>query len=184
MEAKLIKIKGSWRDIADCANATIGKDAGTKEPSSQWKKRMLLSEHSPIRNMTFDFQWVDLKYWVSVHFVRHKIGIEHYVSTQRTDRTDVPRDQLPQDSLVTHRITVNPQAMITISRKRLCKNASLETQQAWRAILETIRDVDPELYSVCVPDCVYRGHCYEYKTCGYSESVHFQGSLYHYRGIQ
>ena len=184
MQAKLIQIKGSWRDVADCANTTIGKPDGEKEPSASWKKRILLSEHSPIRNMYFDFRWTDLKYWVSVHFVRHKLGIEHFVSTQRTDRTQISRDEIPQDSLVTHRISVNIQAMINISRKRLCKNASIETQEAWKAILETLKEKEPEIVSVCVPDCVYRGQCYEFRCCGYDKTSDYKERIESYRNIK
>ena len=39
----------------------------------------LLSEHSPIRQM-FKWKWINLLL-ISVHFVRHKIGIRHFVST-------------------------------------------------------------------------------------------------------
>ena len=69
---------------------TVGKDKGVY-PTAAWKKKILLAEHSPIRLMQFAWKWSDLPYWVSVHIVRHKIGIEHFVSTQRTDRTGVDR---------------------------------------------------------------------------------------------
>lgn len=143
--------------------------------------RMLLCEHSPIRELVFDFKWTDLKYWVSVHIVRHKIGIEHYVRTQRSDRSGVDRDSLPQDSPVEHRISVNAQAMINISRKRLCMSASAETREAWKAVLECIREIESELFHACQKDCVYRGACYEYKSCGYSKSEDFQRELEKYR---
>lgn len=181
MKAEFISRKGSWREVADCANVTIHKGEGINEPSSKWKRRMLLCEHSPIRELFFDFKWTELKYWVSVHLVRHKIGIEHFVRSQRTDRTGVARDELPQDSPVEHRICVNAQAMINISRKRLCNNASPETKTAWQAVLETIKDKEPELYSVCVPDCIYRGYCYEFKSCGYYKTEEFKKCLTEYR---
>ena len=85
---------------------------------------MLLCEHSPIRELIFDFQWTGLKYWVSEHFVR----------TRREDRTGSERDGLPQGSPVEHRISVNAQAMIQISRRRLCRGASPETREAWAAV--------------------------------------------------
>lgn len=181
MKAEYKDRKGTWREVADYANVTIHKDEGLNEPSSKWKRKMLLCEHSPIRGLFFDFKWTDLKYWVSVHFVRHKIGIEHYVRSQRTDRTGVDRDSLAQDSIVEHRICANAQAMINISRKRLCNNASKETKEAWMAILETIKEKEPEIYSVCVPDCIYRGWCYEYKSCGYYKTEDFKKRLEEYR---
>lgn len=167
MTAQLIKTHGTWRDVANLANTTIGKDDGEKEPSSAWKRKILLAEHSPIRALVFEIELFDLKSWVSVHLVRHKIGIEHFVRSQRTDRTGIDRDSLTQDSLVNHRMLINAQALINISRKRLCKCASVETRIAWGSVIETLKDKEPEIYSACVPDCVYRGACFEMKPCGY-----------------
>jgi hypothetical protein len=181
MRCKLIKIKGTWRQVADSANTTIHREAGTKEPSSQWKRRMLIAEHSPIRQITVKAKWYDLKYWVSVHLVRHKIGIEHWVRTQRTDRTGVNRDNLPQGNLVEHEIEANAQAIINISRKRLCSQASPETREAWQAFLDSFKDKEPELYSVCVKECVYRGFCPEYNSCNYHKTKAFQEELARYR---
>lgn len=181
MEAKFLGSKGTWREVADSANTTINKEAGTKEPSSQWKRRMLLCEHSPIRQLLIKCKWYGLKSWVSVHFVRHKFGIEHWVRTQRTDRTQVDRDELPQGNLVEHEFEANAQAMISISRKRLCNQASKETREAWKTVLESIKEDQPELYKACVPDCIYRGWCYEFKSCGYHKTEKFQQKLNEYR---
>jgi len=181
MESKLIKIKGNWREVADSARTTINLEAGTKEPSSKWKRKMLLSEHSPIRQLMVNMKWYNLKYWVSVHFTRHKYGVEHWVRTQRSDRTGEQRDVLDQGNTVEHEFLANTQAMINISRKRLCKQASTETQEAWRSVLNNIKDEEPELYSVCVPECVYRGWCYEYKSCGYHKTKAFNEELERYK---
>ena len=181
MKAELLKIKGTWREVADSARTTIHRDAGVKEPSSSWKRRILLAEHSPIRQLFVSAKWTDLKYWVSVHIVRHKFGIEHWVRTQRTDRTGLDRNELPQGNEVEHEILANAQAMITISRKRLCNQASAETREAWTGIVDSIKEMEPELYAACVPDCVYRGWCYEFKSCGYHKTEGFQKALQAYR---
>lgn len=88
---------------------------------------------------------------------------------------------MPQGALVEHEILASSQSMISISRKRLCKQASVETQEAWKEMLNSIKDVEPELYAVCVADCVYRGHCYEYKSCGYHKTKEFESKLKEYR---
>ncbi|MDP4094450.1 MAG: thymidylate synthase ThyX [Bacillota bacterium] len=181
MRVEYLGTKGTWREVADSANTTIHKDAGTKEPSSQWKRKMLLCEHSPIRQIFIKCKWYDLKSWVSVHFVRHKIGIEHWVRTQRVDRTGINRDELPQGNEVEHEILADVQAIINISRKRLCNQASKETRDAWQAVLDSLKEEQPELYNVCVPDCIYRGWCYEYKSCGYHQTPQFQDRLKKYR---
>ena len=135
MKAEILKIKGTWRDVADAARTTIGMEPGEGEPSSAWKRKMLIAEHSPIRKLVVSWKWTDLPSWVSVHFVRHKFGIEHFVRSQRTDRTGINRDELPQRALVTHECEANAQAIINISRKRLCGKASFETRKAWRFFL-------------------------------------------------
>lgn len=181
LKVNLLGIKGTWREVANSANTTINQESGTKEPSSKWKKRMLLCEHSPIRQILVKCKWYELKSWVSVHLVRHKFGIEHWVRTQRTDRTNTNRDELPQSNFVEHEIEANAQAIINISRKRLCSSASPETREAWSTLLEEIRKEQPELVEVCVPDCIYRGWCYEFKSCGYNKTEKFQDRLYEYR---
>lgn len=184
MKVKLLGTSGTWRDIANSARTTIGLEAGDKEVSSEWKKRMLLCEHSPIRKLKVSWKWKELPYWVSTHFVRHKYGVEHWVSTQRTDRKGIDRNLLQQDSEVIHEAEANAQAIISISRRRLCQCASVETRTAWLEFLGTLVASEPELYAVCVPDCVYRGHCYEYTTCGYSETPAYQKQLEKYRRVK
>jgi len=181
VKVNFLGIKGTWREVADSANTTIQREAGNKEPSTGWKRRMLLCEHSPIRQLLFRIKWYDLKSWVSVHFVRHKFGIEHWVRTQRTDRTGVDRDNLPQGNFVEHEFLANAQAMINISRKRLCYQASKETREAWIEVLESIKAEQPEIVQVCVPDCIYRGWCYEYKSCGYHKTEDYNKKLGEYR---
>jgi len=185
MHVVFLNSKGTWRDIADSARTTIGLDPKSGEVPPSWRRRMLLCEHSPIRQLLLKWKWVDLKSWVSVHFVRHHEGIQHWVKTARTDRTgyEGSRDDLSQGNLVIHECEANAQAIINISRKRLCRQASPETREAWRAFLESFKYIEPELYRVCVPECVYRnGLCPEYRTCGYSLTDEFKGELNEYLG--
>ena len=172
----------NWQDVKNAAMNTIGKDAG-KYPSAGWKKSILLSEHSPIRLLEFNWKWSDLPSWVSVHFVRHKNGIEHFVSTQRTDRTGIDRSQQPQGTPVMHQCHANAQALIYISRKRLCSAASPETRQAWQLVKYKIAEVEPEMASCMVRECVYRGFCPEMNGCGYDKTEAYQEELKAYHTI-
>jgi len=169
-----------WQEIKNTTMNTIGKNTG-KYPTSDWKRQLLLSEHSPIRKLKISWRWLDLKYWVSVHLVRHWLGIVHFVSTQRTDRTGLNRDELPQDSLVNHECEANAQALINVSRRRLCNCASLETRQAWQLVKDKLAEVEPELAKCMVKDCLYRGYCYEMFSCGYHKTEAFQKELKEYR---
>lgn len=171
----------AWARVKACARTTVNKDGEGLPPTSEWKRRMLLAEHSPIRRLHLSWRWHGLKTWISTHFIRHNKGIDHWVSTQRSDRTGVPRDKKPQDAAVNHECEANAQAMINISRKRLCNQAAIETRAAWREVIQRVAEVEPELASVCVPECVYRGFCPEMTPCGYAETEDYQKRLKAYR---
>lgn len=144
---------------------------------------MLLAEHSPIRSCLYRIVFKDMKSWVATHFVRHHIGIEKFVRTQRPDRTDpiIERDSLPQGALVDVHLVLNAQSWINISRKRLCQCASPETREAWNLALDKLNCIDPELKAVCVKECLYRGFCPEIKSCGYVNTASFTNLLLKYR---
>ena len=182
MQISWFEHKDTWQEVKNAAMNTIGKDAG-KYPNAAWKKTILLSEHSPIRLLEFDWKWNDLPSWISVHFVRHKTGIEHFVSTQRTDRTGINRDELPQGAHVSHRCHANAQALIYISRKRLCSAAAKETRDAWQLVKEKVAEVEPEMASCMVRECVYRGFCPEMSGCGFDKTPAYQEELKAYRAI-
>ena len=172
-----------WHEVKNAAMNTIGKDGGIY-PSTKWKKKILLAEHSPIRLLTLTIKMHDIPYWVSTHIVRHKIGIEHFVSSQRTDRTGVNRDELPQNALVSHTIFVNAQSLIYISRKRLCSQASKETRELWKTVVEAVKEKEPEIGSVLVPECVYRGFCPEMKGCGYVNTDDYKEKRREYMNME
>lgn len=175
--------KDVWADVKRSARNTIGRDGSGMYPSDNWKKNILLAEHSPIRKIKFSWRWFGLPYWVSVHFVRHKFGVDHWVSTQRTDRTGVIRDDKNQDAPVNHEVEANAQALINISRRRLCGQASTKTRKAWEEVVHEIDRKDPVLASVMVPECIYRGFCPELKSCGYCDTKEYEYRLAKYRSL-
>lgn len=165
MKCEILEVKGSWREIKYACNTTIGSKDKVIRISSLFKYRLLKAEHSPIRKLIISAKFTDIPYWIVMHLVRHKVGIEHFVTTQRSDRTGVSRDELPQGSLVDYEFEANAQAIINISRKRLCRKASPETRQAWSMFLNEVYKVEPELFDASVRDCEYRGQCYEMNPC-------------------
>lgn len=181
MKIELRDYTDKWQTIKNATLNTINLNKG-KYPESEYKRRLLLSEHSPIRKLTIGWRWIDLKSWVSVHICRHKFGIDHFVSTRRTDRTGTDRNELRQDELINHECEANAQAIINISRKRLCHCASPETREAWKKFLdEIVEPNEPELRSVCVKECVYRGGlCPEVFPCGYNKTDAFKKELKEY----
>lgn len=159
-------------EVMNACRVTVWKEALNKEPSEVFMDNIYKAEHSPIRDKWFVIEITDIPYWVSTHFVRHSIGYTPYVSTQREDRIEYEgvRGDRKQGELVNMRITLNAQAFINISRKRLCSQASPETQYVWRAVIANLHDIDKELSLNCVPECVYRGFCPELYPCGRTDS--------------
>lgn len=183
MKVELKSIKGSWKEVLNRARTTVNKDELNKEPSDSFKKKILRAEHSPIRSLIFNFKITNLKSWVATHFVRHHVGVEKWVRTQRSDRTGVNRDDLPQGTEVEMELEANTQALINMSRKRLCNQASPETKQVMKAMKEEVKKVDPFVAEVMVPECVYRGFCPEMKSCNYDKTDQYKQEVKQYRDI-
>ena len=169
MKTKLT-IRGSWQDVVDAARFTVGKPPLGKEPSKRFKENMLIAEHSPIRLISIRWIWEAIPHWVGVHWVRHKW--ECFVATQRTDRTGVNRDKLPQDTPQDFMGDANPQHLIDSMRKRLCYKASPETRKLAEDLKKSIGKAgEEEISFVLVPNCVYRCGCPEEDGCGYWQNV-------------
>lgn len=181
-----IKIIGSWATVRDMARNTVHKASlgEDTEVSVTFRRAMLVAEHSPIRTIHFSFL-LSVKSWISAHFVRHKIGVEHFVSTQRDDRTGISRDDKPQSSPVLHAMTANAQALITISRKRLCFSAHPETRREWMRVKQSVATLDKDMADAMVPECIYRGFCPETQKCKerYEDTPKFVRDLAEYRSM-
>lgn len=144
-----------------CAFTTGGKDASRLNIT-----KMFSAEHSPIRAYIWKVGLIQIPTFVSVHLVRHKIGVEHYVQSNRSDRGGVAADRWTP---VNHMMILNAQALITISRKRLCFQASEETRRVWGVVKLEVARIDSDMAEAMVPECIYRGRCVELKPCGRME---------------
>ena len=168
-----------WQEIKDDALFTIHKENG-KYPTSEWKRKILMAEHSPIRSGRLIINVYDIPSFVIGHFVRHNLGFTPFVSSLRDDRADY--DEVPnRNTLNNMRFDGNFQSFINISRKRYCNNASKETRDVWKMIMDEVKKFEPELFSVCVKECVYRGFCPEMYTCGFSRTSKYKEELEEYR---
>ena len=167
METNINNIDANWKNVKNKCRTTVNKEYSDKEATEKFKKQLLISEHSPIRLLNVDWSWKGIKSFVSVHFSRHKW--ECFVSTQRSDRTGVNRDELPQGTLVNMDGYANAQNLIDTARKRLCFQASPETRQAMCDLKKEITKQESEIGNVLVPNCLYRMGCPEFKSCGFIE---------------
>ena len=64
-------------------------------------------------------------------------------------------------------IKANAQALINVSRFRLCYQASPETRSCMEDLKLHIAEVEPQIADVMVPNCVYRCGCPEFSQCGF-----------------
>lgn len=167
MNVKLIEYptEADWLAVKQRALVTIGLTA-KNAPSRDWKHKILEARHSPIRRLHFAFLIEDLPSWVSVHLCRH-IHAQPFVRSQRNDRqSDYDRNKAPQDSPVTMIWDMNAEELMTVANKRLCSQASQETQMVVRAMCLEVLDKCPEFEGLLVPMCQYHGGvCHEMNPC-------------------
>jgi hypothetical protein len=83
MNLQIIKIT-SWKDVLNAARFTQRKRPLDKEPSVEFKKKIIKAEHSPLRCLMFNINFYDIPNYVSVHLVRH-VHAQPFVSTSRPD---------------------------------------------------------------------------------------------------
>ena len=134
-----------------------------QNPSTATLERMYRCEHSPIRTQLF---WVELQgipTFVSVHLVRHKHGVEHFVESNRDDRGG--SEETNRLTPVNHGMLVNAQALINMARKRLCYASHKTTVGVFSRLRNAVRRVDQDLAINMVPECVVRGYCPELRQC-------------------
>ena len=167
MLTKITKVNADWTDVKNECRNTVNKEATEKEPTIDFKKKILISEHSPIRLIEIKWRWEGIKSWISVHFARHWLGWDKWISTQRNDRTGVDRDKSPQDTPVNYDGKGNAQALINVARFRLCNSAHPETRAYMEDLKESIHEFEPELSDVMQRNCIYRGGCPEFNPCPY-----------------
>lgn len=79
-------------------------------------------------------------------------------------------------------LLVNAQSLIDMAKLRLCGQAHKETIHVFSAIKQAIQKIDPDLASMMVRKCVYRGGiCGETRCCGFNNSSNFIEEMNEYR---
>lgn len=166
---KINYISDSWKRIKNHCRTTVNKEFTDVEPTKTFKKKLMISEHSPIRLLEFDWSWMKIPYWVHAEWARHKF--EKFISTQRDDRCDneVPRGKKPQDTEVRYDGYANAQNLIDAERKRLCYQASNEARKYGESLKREINKYEPEMAFCLQKNCVYRCGCPEFSSCGWWE---------------
>ncbi len=166
MNVELLEYPGEreWMEVKRRALVTIGKHP-VNPPDMEWKRRILMARHSPIRYLRFSVLFEGIPYWLSGHLTRH-VHAQPYVKSQRNDRQDeYDRNKAPQDAPVDMIWDLNGESLLIVANKRLCSTAAPETRQAVQRMCDLIEDACPEFRGLLVPMCGYTGRCYEMYPC-------------------
>lgn len=67
---KITYFNVDWFRIKSACMTTVSKEA-KKMPEREWKRKLLICEHSPIRRSEISWKWSAIPYANSTHFVRH-----------------------------------------------------------------------------------------------------------------
>ena len=150
-------------------------DSTVKFKTNLSKSDIYRMEHSPIRVQEFFIEMIGIPTFVSIHFVRHKIGVEHFVQTNRDDRGGEEADRWTP---IKHSMKINAEALINMARKRLCLTSHKETVKIMSLIKQKIYKADWALAQFMVPDCVYRGGICKEGGCRQKQQINKKYSYY------
>ena len=67
---KITYFNVDWLRIKSACMTTISKQA-KQIPDKEWRKKLLICEHSPIRRSEISWKWDSIPYANSTHFARH-----------------------------------------------------------------------------------------------------------------
>lgn len=161
IRCRVIKWDVDWLDIKNLCRSTISMGDSKIEPTHEWKRKLLLAEHSPLRHSIITIEIQNIPYAMMGHLVRHSVGVTPYVSTSREDRTGIPREQRSQMDSVNMRMDLNIQSLINISRKRLCNQADPSTKKIWQSVVDEVAKFDEDIAWACVPEGIHIASCPE-----------------------
>ncbi|MDR2685826.1 MAG: hypothetical protein LBB23_03595 [Rickettsiales bacterium] len=137
-----------------------------KTPLPEWKHKILRARHSPIRRLNYAIHLTNVPYFLQTHLVRHKIGWECFVATQRNDRqTNYDRNTAPQAAPVNMTILCNAESIQTVLAKRLCKKADAQMVVLMNEVHRKILEKTPEFDGLMARPCELFGKCFEMRSC-------------------
>lgn len=161
MKTTIKNFNVNWQEIKNACRQTVNMGDSKIEPNTEWKRKLLICRHSPLRLGTVLWQSEGVLSYVMGHIVRHNVGCTPFVGTSREDRTGVPRDERKQTDPVNMQMVANIEALMNISERRLCMCADKKTREYWEAVVEAIREYDEDIAWAMVPQCVRCGACVE-----------------------
>lgn len=142
--------------------------------------------HSPMRSVEYRFYLWGVPSYVATHFVRHHVGVQPYVKSQRDDINNslkgewvgdelyinyspkISRSEKSQGTPVNMILDINVNSLLDMAKARLCGKAD-KTTRAWMVAMKTILNngdnYDKIVAKWMKPPCEWYGKCFEFKTC-------------------
>lgn len=152
----------------------------TGKPSKMTLTQCYSALHSNARTQIFWIKMYDIPLSVASHLVRHTHS-QPYQRSKRPDR-DPDAIDLGRKTPTDLGMLLNAEEIINISKVRLCSKASAETRAVWKAVVDKIRGIDPDLANHCQPTCIFRGGiCPEPNSCGFNKTELFNKQLENYK---
>lgn len=168
MKTVIKEFNVNWLTIKNACRQTVSMGDSSKEPTEEWKRKLLICRHSPLRIGTVLWKSEDVPFYVMGHIVRHNVGCTPYVSTSREDRTGVAREERKQTDSVELQMIANIESLINISERRLCLCSDQQTIKYWKTVVEAIREYDETIAWALVPQCIRACGCVEpFSDCKY-----------------
>lgn len=161
MKTTIKNLNINWLEIKNACRQTISMGDSKIEPNQEWKRKLLIARHSPLRLGTILLKLEDIPFYVMGHLVRHNVGVTPFVATSREDRTNKPRNERKQTDLVDMQLNANIEAMINISEKRLCTQADKTTRELWQQVKEEVEKYDEDVAWAMAPSGIYHCGCTE-----------------------
>jgi len=163
--------------VTGALRATTGKKQTTlKKPSLElWSKLLRTAggvPHSPMRAVEYRFYFNEIPSHNTVHFIRHHVGVQPYVKSQRDDRNagwSVPRKDKPQGEPISMMFDINVNSLLDMAKARLCNQADKDTKaimKQMRRCLENGDEYDKEVAYYMRPPCKWYKQCFEFEPCG------------------
>lgn len=184
-KTRIKKFDVDWLNIKNACRATISLDDSWVSPSNEWKRKLLICRHSPIRRGRVLWRWSNIPYATSVHFCRHHIGCEKWVGTSREDRTGIKREERGQMDFVPMEMEANLDSLMNIAEKRLCMSADKTTRTYMEDLVDEIEKYDEDVAWSLVPSCVRCGGCIEgFNKCNFYDNLMKDTTLEEQQDIQ
>ena len=76
---------------------------------------------------------------------------------------------------------LNAKEIIKLSRANLCLNSNENIRNTWTEVVKQINKINNKLAECCVPECIYRGWCYEHESCNLHKKKKYRITLNEYR---